>query len=135
MLEMPPMAQAELSPPVIFLLREPRRRTCLSGKLVYGDGDADAAPSMTLDCAIRDISEGGARITLDKQVPLPVDLYLISVKHGLVYQAKVVWMKYPARGLKFLHVYMLKGAMPEKLKFLQNLLVELNARSGAEPAI
>jgi len=135
MADMNPVAQSETNPPVIFLLREPRRRTCLIGKLVYGDGDADAAPSMTLDCAIRDISEGGARITLDKHVPLPNDLYLISVKHGIVYQAKVVWMKFPARGLKFLHVYMLKGAMPEKLKFLQNLLVELNARPGAELAI
>jgi hypothetical protein len=115
-------------PPFVYHVRAPRQRTCLSGKLVYGD--VGSAPILTLDCAIRDISEGGAKITLEKPQPLPPEVFLISVKHKIVYQAQVMWMKFPARGLKFLHAYMLKGAMPEELMFLRDLSLALDGRSG-----
>jgi hypothetical protein len=131
MLERDPPTQAgDQASFFAYHVREPRRRTYLSGKLIYRDGGL--APVLTLDCAIRDISEGGARITLDRRHPLPPEVFLISVKHGIVYQAHIMWMQFPARGLKFLHAYVLKGAMPDELMFLKKISVDLGARSGIE---
>jgi hypothetical protein len=113
-----------------FRARAPRRRTCLNGKLVYGDGIFAPDGALTLDCAIRDISDGGARIVLSKRQPIPVNLYLIVVKFGVAYHASVVWLNFPARGLKFSQRYDLTAALPDDLKFLHRLWAELGTRSG-----
>jgi hypothetical protein len=111
--------------------RPPRQRTYMSGKLVYGATDDPARRNaLSLDCAIRDISEGGAKVTIVGRLPLPPDVYLLLVKHSVAYQAKIVWMKFPARGLKFLQTYMLKSELPRELRFLQRLSADLDARSG-----
>src|ERR1700690_4441533 len=102
-------------PPFVYHVRAPRQRTCLSGKLVYAD--SGPRPVLTLDCAIRDLSEGGAKVTVGEYHPVPPDVFLISVKHKIAYQAQIMWMKFPARGLRFLNAY----AMPEELMFLQRL--------------
>jgi hypothetical protein len=101
-----------------------RTRTCLNGKLVHGDG------AFSLHCAIRDISAGGAKIILARRQQLPIDLYLIAVKHCIAYKAKVVWMKFPARGLCFSKTYLLSESLPEGLNYLRQLWAELSARSG-----
>lgn len=111
-------------------LRAPRRRTCLSGKLVYGDGIFAPDGSFTQNCTIRDLSEGGAKITLSQRQYLPQDVYLIVVKHAVAYQAKLVWLNYPSRGLQFTKSYALETALPEDLKFLHRLWAELGTRSG-----
>ena len=113
-----------------FESRPPRTRTCLNGKLVFGDGLFVPDGALTLDCAIRDISEGGAKVILSKRQPLPPELYLIVVKHGVGYQAKVVWLNFPARGLKFLQAYKLDANLPPDLRLLYRLWKELSARSG-----
>jgi hypothetical protein len=110
--------------------RPPRRRTCLNGKLVYGDGAFTPDGAFTLDCAIHDISEGGAKVILTKRQAVPPDLYLIVIKHCVAYQAKVVWLEFPARGLKFSKTYALNAPLPEELKFLRKLWGDLYARSG-----
>jgi hypothetical protein len=110
-------------PPLAFKARPPRQRTCLSGKLIYSDSDLLPRFSLTLDCAIRDISQGGAKIFLSEHQPLPPDVFLIAVKRCAAYRAKIVWMKFPARGLQFVHAYLLKAAVPEELKSLQHLWV------------
>jgi hypothetical protein len=84
----------------------------------------------TLDCTIRDISQGGARITLGNHQPLPLELYLIVVRNCAAHQVELVWRRYPARGLKFLKTYALDAALPDELKFLQRLWVELDIRPG-----
>jgi hypothetical protein len=104
-----------------------RKRTFLSGKLVYGDGD------FTMDCAVRDISEGGAKIVLPKHYSLPVELYLIVAKYCIAYRAQIMWVNFPARGLRFSAAYPLDGTLPEGLKFLRNLSLALSARSGGPP--
>jgi len=101
-----------------------RKRTCLSGKLVFGEG------AFTLDCTIRNISEGGARVILAKRQPLPPDLYLIVVKHCVAHQAKVVWLNFPARGLQFFGTHPLSETLPAELKFLRKLWGDLHVRSG-----
>jgi hypothetical protein len=107
--------------------RSPRMRTLLDGKLVYGDG------VFTVDCAIRDISEGGAKVALTGHMSLPSDLLLIVVKHGIAYEAKVMWVNFPARGLKFLAAHPLNKPLPDELKFLRQLWSNLGARSGGPP--
>jgi hypothetical protein len=117
--------------------RPPRKRTCLNGKLVYGDagfmGDNALTPTgaFTLDCTIHNISEGGARIVLSKRQPLPASLYLIVAKYGVVYRADVVWSNFPARGLKFTQTYLFGAVVPEELKVLRRLWVDLCARTSA----
>jgi PilZ domain len=107
--------------------RPTRKRTLLNGKLVYGDG------AFTVDCTIRDISEGGAKITLSRHQSLPSDLFLIIVKYGIAYQAKAMWVNFPARGLRFLKEYPLNMPLPDKLKFLRHLWLNLSARLGTAP--
>ena len=113
-----------------FKSRPPRQRTFMTGKLVYGDGDPSRRNALSLDCAIRDISEGGAKITIVGRQPLPPDVYLILVRHGMAYHAKIVWMDFPARGLKFLQTYILNAELPRELRFLRRLATDLDSRSG-----
>jgi hypothetical protein len=107
-----------------YQARPPRNPACLFGKLVYGDG------VFTLDCTVRDISEGGAKIIISEQQGLPPDIILIVVKHRVAYQAKVMWLKFPARGIKFLKSYALDATLPTELKFLRQLWVDLCPRAG-----
>ncbi len=110
--------------------RPPRRRTCLNGKLVYGDGIFAPDGAFTLDCTIRDLSESGAKVTIFRRQPLPPDLYLIVVKSGIAHRARVVWLDFPARGLKFSASYQLDAALPDDLKFLRRLWIALGDRAG-----
>lgn len=105
--------------------RPPRTRTCLKGKLVHDGG------SFTIDCAIHDISDGGAKVILERRQALPSELYLIVVKRGIAYRSKVVWQKFPARGLMFVEPYALAGILPDGAKFLHRLWIDLCARPGA----
>ena len=110
--------------------RPPRKRTCLNGKLVYSEDLSLPDGGFTVDCTIRDISEGGAKIILARRQFLPADLYLIVVKYRVAYWAKVVWLEYPARGLKFSKAYPLSEPLPDELKFLRALWGDLYARPG-----
>jgi len=110
--------------------RPPRTRTCLISKLVYSKTASPPDGAFTLDCTIRNISEGGAKVILAKRQPLPSDLYLIVVKYSVAYWTKVVWLNYPARGLKFSTTYMMNGTLPDNLKFLRALWGDLYARPG-----
>jgi hypothetical protein len=131
------MASMQLSLPLgerrpagTYQYRPPRKRTCLNGKLVYSEDASLPDGAFTLDCTIRDISEGGAKVVLSRRQLLPGDLYLIVVKYGVAHWAKVVWLEYPARGLKFSKTYKLSEPLPEELKFLRKLWGDLHARPG-----
>jgi hypothetical protein len=110
--------------------RPPRKRTYLNGKLVYGEGPSLPDGAFTLDCTIRDISEGGAKVILARRLLLPSNLYLIVIKYCVAYWATVVWLDFPARGLKFSKTYPLSAALPDELKFLRKLWGDLYARSA-----
>ena len=112
-----------------FEFRTPRKRTFMTGLLVHGDG------VFTAPCTIRDISEGGAKIILDRRRPLPGDVYLIVVKYGVAYLAKVAWLSFPARGLQFAKAYPLSAEVPKELSFLRQLWLDLCSRSGSVPVV
>lgn len=104
--------------------RPARKRTYLKGLLVHSNN------LFTLDCAVQDLSDGGAKIVLSKHQALPADVYLIVVKQGVVHKAKVAWQKFPARGLRFIETYALNGPLPENLRSLRRLWIDLCARPG-----
>jgi hypothetical protein len=106
-----------------------RKRTCLAGKLVYGSS------ASTLDCVIRDVSEKGAKIVLYKRQPLPLDIYLIVVKYGVAYRAKVMWLNFPTRGLEFSETHPLNSTLSWKLNYLRQVWFDLCARSGEYPIV
>ena len=101
---------------------EGRRRVLLSGKIVYGEAE------LCFDCAIRDLSEAGARIRLSAPMPLPGELFLIDLKTGLAYEARLAWRRSPEYGLQFLHVHDLRDPAALHLKTLKRIWVEHCAR-------
>jgi hypothetical protein len=115
---------------IAYRPRPPRKRTCLNGKLVYSEGPTVPDGAFTLDCTVRDISEGGARIIIPQHLPLPPNMFLIVVKYCVAYWAKVVWLNYPARGLCFMKTYAMTDPLPDDLKFLRSLWGDLYARPG-----
>jgi hypothetical protein len=88
---------------------------------VYSEDASSPDGAFTLDCMIRDISDGGAKVILSRRELLPSDLYLIVVKYGVAHWAKIVWLEFPARGLKFSKTYPLSEPLPDELKFLRKL--------------
>ena len=102
--------------------RSARQRVLLAGRLVYGEAE------LTLDCAIRDLSESGARVRLSSPVALPARVTLIEVRAGVAYDCEVSWRRVPEFGLKFLARHDLtKNTDPEML-VLKRVWVESAAR-------
>ncbi len=118
-------------PPFAYAHRPSRQRTCLMGKLVYGEGGFLPDDAFTLDCAIHDLSEGGAKIILKHFQSLQPHLYLIVVKFCVAYRATIVWQKFPARGLKFSKTHFLNASLPDEINVLRRLWLELSSRPGA----
>jgi hypothetical protein len=96
----------------------PRRRVLLSGKIVYGGNE------MTLDCAIIDISDTGARVRLQGAQLLVEPLYLVDLRHGIAYRARRAWRREDLVGLAFSERYDLRAPPPELPKLVRQLWVE-----------
>lgn len=83
MIEKPPIIQS-------LVRRESRARararSLLAGIACYRDY------SVSFDCTIRDLSDAGARLRLPFLVTLPSHFYLISVKAGTAYDARIAWI-------------------------------------------
>jgi len=90
--------------------------------VVYGDQD------LTLDCAIRDLSDKGARVRLASPVALPARIHLIEVRKGLAFDCRVTWRNMPEFGLEFVRAYDLTTAPPEKDDALRRIWVEAAPR-------
>ena len=103
---------------------EARRRAFLGAKLVFGAG------AFTVDCVVRDISEDGARVRLPEGQPVPDILYLVEMRSGMAYEARVAWKRHPEIGLAFIHAYGLRDASESHLLGLKRLWIEHCQRSG-----
>ena len=73
---------------------EPRRRVLLAGKIVQGNG-------ITLDCMIRNLTDGGAQIRVAAGQIVPNAFELIEIRSGVAYGAAVVWRSAGGMGVKF----------------------------------
>jgi hypothetical protein len=103
--------------------REARQRSYLGGKLVYGD-------YFSLDCIVRDINGGGAKIQIPDGQAAPDKVYLVDLKSAIAYEAHVVWRRYPLIGLAFDHQYGLIDASTPHLRILKQLWMSARERGG-----
>jgi hypothetical protein len=75
--------------------RAPRRRVLFTGRIVYG------MQEMTVECAIQNISQTGARVRLAGVEALQPPVYLVDIRHGLAFRAHVRWRDGDRAGLSF----------------------------------
>ena len=103
--------------------RQPRQRAYIGGKVVYGD-------YFSLDCVVRDINTGGARVQLPEGQAVPDKLFLVDLKTAIAYDAHVVWRRYPLIGLAFDHQHGLAEANTPHLRILKQLWMSTRERTG-----
>lgn len=97
-----------------------RRRTILAGKI--GNG------AFSTSCAIRDITDTGARIKLPSpHQTLPANVLLIDVRQGAAYMADVVWSRPPEFGLHFTARHDM-NALPTEISYLRRIWVDASVR-------
>ncbi len=104
--------------------RAERHRALLGAKLVYGDG------AFTVDCVVRDLSATGARIKVPEGQAVPEKVFLVELRAGIAYAARVVWKRHPLIGLAFTAQRDLRQADTPLLLFMKRLWIEHGERSG-----
>jgi hypothetical protein len=111
----------ELPPPAD---RRPgrRKRVLLGGRVAMHDG------AQVFDCSIRNLSDGGARITVPNTQPLPSHVYLINLRDRLVYECVVVWKRGGEAGVSFLKTLPVGELGETNLAYLKRLWTERAAR-------
>jgi hypothetical protein len=75
-----------------------RQRSYLGGQIAFNGRYS------TMDCTVRNISSGGARVAFPDTVVLPQDLDLAVRQKGLNARARVVWRSATEMGVSFLTV-------------------------------
>lgn len=75
--------------------RAPRHRVLNGGKLIVNDGNS------VIDCVIRDMSEGGAKVRITIPTMLPKQMELLVVKNNMLYPVEVRWNRNSEAGLQF----------------------------------
>lgn len=73
-----------------------RRKALAGGRLIYHGGSA------TVECVVRDISEGGARLRIEGTAPIPERFELVVPSRNLRMRARTVWVRDNERGVEFL---------------------------------
>jgi hypothetical protein len=99
-----------------------RSRTLLSGKLIFGN------VTISPDCVIRDLSDGGARVRVSAAIPLPASLSLMVVRDGLLFGATIVWRRGDELGLKFNSKLDLQDQVDRELRPVQAIWKALASR-------
>ena len=105
--------------PKTELRRTPRSRTLLGAKIIFSDG------SCSFGCAVRDITDGGARIALPPDQIVPTRFYLITSRHEVAFDAETVWRHGALLGVKFHGKLDLSAP---QLRFVKRLADELRPR-------
>jgi len=103
------------------------RRKALRGKVFLGGKLNYSNSAFSPDCTIRDISESGARISVNVVGPIPENIFLIGLRDGVVYDAEVIWRNPPQFGLRFKSLYPV-DALPQTMHFLRQLWIESSRR-------
>ena len=79
---------------------------------------------------LRDVSTTGARVKLPDGQAVPDSVYLVEVRSGIAYEARVAWKRHPEIGLEFVHQHGLAEASAPHLMILKRLWIETQQRSG-----
>lgn len=72
----------------------PRQRTLKGARIVFND------KSSTLDCVVRNLSEGGARLKVASVVGIP-DSFSLRFEDGRSFECRVVWRRGEELGVEF----------------------------------
>jgi hypothetical protein len=75
--------------------KNPRRRLLKEGKIVFADA------LCLMDCTIRDMSEGGAKLMISNTIGIPSSFQLYEKSSGKLYPATVAWRQCNVIGVKF----------------------------------
>ena len=76
---------------------KPRLRALKAGRLILPGGYS------TFDCMIRNLSEGGAKITLESTVPIP-EHFDLKFEDGTTHSCRVCWRNPKELGVEFMDV-------------------------------
>lgn len=71
-----------------------RYRALLGGRIFYNNGQS------SLDCILRDISEGGSRIKVENSIAVPEKFHLV-LNDGRNFDCQVRWRKVGLLGVSF----------------------------------
>ena len=93
----------------------PRRRVLLGGLVTYAQG------THCFSCAIRDLSETGARITMNSGHALPLNIFLINLRDRVAYECRTMWSKGAEAGLAIDKAMPLDELNDSALAFLKRL--------------
>lgn len=85
--------------------RWPRKRVLKRGKILFHD-----RPSV-IDCTIRDVSEGGARLVCSQAGLLPREFFLVFVVEKEMRNVRIIWRTAEELGVEYL-----SPAEPAKLR-------------------
>jgi hypothetical protein len=86
-----------------------RQKTLLAGKAVFG------ANRFEIDCSVRDLSRGGARLSFADSLGVPDQFELHMPSRGSVFRAEVRWRKGRQIGVKFRAVLRQPAQAPLRL--------------------
>ena len=73
----------------------PRQRVMKSAKITFGDF------VFARDCAVRDISGTGARVTVSGASEIPNEFYLVMMTNRMMHKAHVAWRRGDTLGVTF----------------------------------
>jgi hypothetical protein len=75
--------------------RSPRRRVFKGAKVIFNGG------ASAIDCAVRDISDGGARLLVASAIGIP-DSFELAISGEPLRQCRLIWRKTDQIGVAFL---------------------------------
>ena len=101
---------------------EPRARTLLSGKIVYG-----VREEFSLDCALRNLSPHGGGLRLSAQT-LPDHFRLLVFKTGEVHDARVAWRSRDDVGVRIEATHDIANSADQRLAHLRYLWIDATQR-------
>jgi PilZ domain-containing protein len=96
----------------------PRKTVLLSAVI------ADLNGENACNCMIRDMSAGGAQISLSRSLQKGEQIYLVDASNRAAHLAKVAWTDSDRAGLSFVRSYAINLGLPSRLKFFWRLLLE-----------
>jgi len=99
-----------------------RPRVLFGGKLLYGH------MAYSLDCAIRDLSDSGARVRVAGDPHIGGPVWLISNRAGTAHRGTVLWRRSNELGLQFVEEIDLKKPIAGALNHLRMLWLEFATR-------
>jgi hypothetical protein len=76
------------------------------------------------DCSIRDLSAGGAQITLARELPIGARICLLDPSGRVAHLATVAWSNSNRAGLMFHQSHVMGIGLPPGLKFIWRLALE-----------